>query len=111
MAGGDGQAVRDHGYADLSSDDMSRISRHVQRQLHEISFDDGPSVFRTKAKQLPSGQYACRYLRGTAGKRCSCSIYDSRPEVCSTFVVDSDICRRARLSLELASIRLAEAIQ
>ena len=102
VSGGDGKMVRDHGYADLTIDDVGQLSRHVQRQLYEISFDDAASVFRTKAKQLPSGQYACRYLRGTPGTRCSCSIYASRPEVCSTFVVGSDTCRAARVSLVLA---------
>jgi len=102
VAGGDGEGVRKHGYADLTIDDMIRLSRRVQKQLHEISFDDAPTVFRTKAKQLPSGQYACRYLRGTPGKRCSCSIYDSRPEICSTFVVGGDTCKAARVSLALA---------
>ena len=102
VAGGTGETVRDHGYADLSINDVGQLSRHVQRQLHEISFDDGPSIFRTKAKRLPSGQYACRYLRGTPGKGCSCSIYASRPEICSTFIVGGDTCRSARVSLALA---------
>jgi len=102
VSGGTGEMVRDHGYADLTIDDVSQQSRHVRRQLHEIQFDDAPSVFRTKAKRLPSGQYACHYLRGTPGKRCSCSIYATRPEICSTFIVGGDTCKAARVSLVLA---------
>jgi Fe-S-cluster containining protein len=94
--------VRDHGYADLTNDDLSQLSRRVQKKILEIEHADAPSVFRTKAKQLPSGQYACQFLRGTPGKRCSCSIYATRPEICSTFVVGGDTCKAARVSLALA---------
>ena len=103
VSSGDGTLVRDHGYADLTVDDVGQLSRHVRRQLHAISFDDGPTTYRTAAKQLPSGQHACRYLRGTPGKRCSCSIYTSRPEICQTFAVGGITCRAARLSLHLAA--------
>lgn len=108
VSGGDGAMVRDHGYADLTVDDVGQLSRHVRRQLHQISFDDAPMLYRTAAKQLPSGQYACRYLRGTPGKRCSCSIYETRPEICQAFHVGGEMCRSARLALAFTSTRNTE---
>lgn len=88
--------VLSHGYADLTVDDVSQLSRHVRRQLHQVSFDDAPTQHRTAAKELSSGHYACRYLRGTPGTRCSCTIYETRPEICQTFRVGGTLCRAAR---------------
>jgi Fe-S-cluster containining protein len=101
VAGGSGEGVRDHGYADVTPDDAARMSRLVRSQLYQPRLD-GRTRYATTAKQLPSGQYACRYLRGTPGSRCSCSIYGTRPEICSTFVVGGHLCRAARLTLELS---------
>jgi Fe-S-cluster containining protein len=98
VSGGGGESVRDHGYADLTVDDVGQLSRHVQGQLHQILFDDAPTIYRTKAKQLPSGKYACRYLRGTPGQRCSCTIYDTRPEICQNFRVGGVTCQAARIA-------------
>lgn len=38
----------------------------------------------------------CAFLRGTPGKRVSCRIYGTRPEVCRTFEPGSRWCRDAR---------------
>ena len=90
--------VIDYGYADLTTEDVERLSPHVRRQLHEIVVG-GETRYATKAKELASGEYGCRYLRGTPGERCSCAIYKTRPEICSKFPVGGPICREARLVL------------
>ena len=98
VANGDGGDVLAYGYADLTDKDVARMSPHVRRQLKEI-FIGGETRYATHAKRLPSGASACQYLRGTPGQRCSCSIYDTRPDVCSKFRVGSEICRDARRAL------------
>lgn len=83
---GDGGDVLHRGYADLTAKDVAQLSSHVRRQLQEVSVC-GKVRHATRPKQLPSGTYACRHLRGTLGERCSCSIYSTRPEVCRNFSV------------------------
>jgi Fe-S-cluster containining protein len=94
--GGD---VLDYGYADLTDDDVARMSPRVRSQLQQI-FVGGEDRYATRAKQLPTGQYACQHLRGTPGRRCSCSIYDTRPEICRKFRVGGESCRAARFALD-----------
>lgn len=96
-SGGD---VLDYGYADLTTKDVARMSPHVRYQLQEI-FVGGETRYATRAKQLPSGYYACQHLRGTPGQRCSCTIYDTRPEICQKFRVGGTTCRLARLAAEI----------
>ncbi len=95
-SGGD---VIDYGYADMTDDDVARVSPHVRRQLLELHIG-GETRYATKAKQLPAGKYACQYLRGTPGQRCSCTIYSTRPEICQRFRVGGTTCRLARAALE-----------
>ena len=97
VAHGDGD-VLEYGYADLTSKDVARMTPHVRRQLLE-TFIGGETRHSTQAKQLASGAVGCQHLRGTPGQRCSCSIYATRPEVCSKFRVGSSMCRAARQSL------------
>lgn len=97
VSAGSGTDVLDYGYADLTDEDVAQMSRHVRGQLHEILVG-GETRYATKAKQLPSGAYACQYLRGTPGQRCSCSIYDTRPKICRTFRVGGTTCKLARLA-------------
>ena len=96
--------ILDHGYADVIPGDIERMSPHVRRQLREF-FVDGEMQYATRAKQQSSGAYACRYLRGTPGKRCSCTIYVTRPEICRTFRVGGAACLAARLALQLTDQR------
>ena len=95
---GDG-LVLDFGFAHLLDKDVEQVSLHVRAQLQEIDVG-GEIRYATHAKQLPSGDYACQYLRGTPGSRCSCSIYDTRPQVCRHFRVNGLQCREARLVFE-----------
>lgn len=94
---GDGAAVREHGYADLSEEDVVRLPPRIRRQLQPVEVDD-EIHFATRAKRLPSGTYGCRYLEGTPGQRCSCEIYDVRPAVCRDFQVGGATCLAARLA-------------
>lgn len=103
VSAGSGTDVIDYGYADLTDEDVARLSRHVRRQLHVVSVG-GETRHATSPKQLPSGAYACRYLRGTPGTRCSCSIYETRPEICQKFRVGGESCNAARLALDLLAL-------
>lgn len=104
VSAGSGTDVLDYGYADLTDEDVAQMSPRVRSQLMEI-FLGGETRHATRAKQLPSGAYACRYLRGTPGERCSCSIYATRPEICRRFRVGSPMCQDARRA---AGLDLAE---
>jgi Fe-S-cluster containining protein len=97
VANSDGGDVLTYGYADLTEEDVERLSPHVRRQLHE-NLIGGETRRATRAKELSSGVLACQYLRGTPGQRCSCSIYDTRPEICRTFRVGGTTCKLARLA-------------
>jgi len=99
VANGDGGDVLAYGYADLTSEDVERMSPRVRSQLQEIVVG-GETRYATRAKQISSGALACRYLRGTPGERCSCSIYKTRPDICRRFRVGSATCRLARMALE-----------
>ena len=103
VANGDGGDVLAYGYADLTSEDVDRLTPHVRRQLHEL-FIGGETRYATRAKQFTSGAVGCQYLRGTPGQRCSCSIYETRPEVCQRFRVGGHTCREARAALALVEV-------
>ncbi len=100
VSAGSGTDVLDHGYADLTDEDVERLSPRMRRQLHEV-FVGGETRYATRAKQLPSGVYACQHLHGTPGQRCSCSIYATRPEICQKFRVGGATCSAARFALDL----------
>lgn len=70
VASGDGGDVLAYGYADLTSDDVTRLSPRVRRQLHTFFVGD-ETRYATRAKQLASGAVGCQHLRGTPGQRCS----------------------------------------
>ena len=99
VANGDGGDVLAHGYADLSSENVERMTPHVRRQLHTL-FIGAEMRYATRAKHLASGDVGCQYLRGTPGQRCSCSIYENRPDICRRFPVGGAVCREARLVLK-----------
>jgi len=100
VAATDGGDVEAHGYADMSPKDVARVSSHVHRQLLKIHVG-GETYYSTKAKKLPTGHHACQYLRGTPTDRCSCSIYDTRPDVCRHFRVGGSVCKDARRAMNL----------
>lgn len=104
VAVGDGSDVLTYGYADLDDDDVRRMSRHVRGKLLTI-FVGGETRQATRAKELASGAFGCQHLRGTPGKRCSCTIYASRPAICRQFRVGSVMCGAARAVLAEASLK------
>jgi len=87
-----------YGYADVTSKDRDRLSPHVRRQLLE-TVHGNETWYSTQAKELSMGGAACLYLRGTPGQRCSCAIYETRPEICSDFRIGSRRCHEARAAL------------
>lgn len=98
VSGSDDVAV--HGYADLLATDVARVSPHVRRQLLEVRIFD-EDRYATRAKEIAEGLYACQFLRGTPARRCSCTIYETRPDVCRDFKVGGPRCRTARLLVGL----------
>lgn len=101
VASDDGGDVLAYGYADLSTEDVARLSPRVRAQLHDLSVGGEPR-YATRARQLASGPVGCQHLRGTPRRRCSCTIYETRPEVCRQFRVGGSRCREARAALELS---------
>lgn len=89
-----------YGYADLTKEDVVQLSRHARRKIQE-AFLGGELRHMIPAKELPSGAATCLFLRGTPGRRCSCSIYESRPSVCRDFKPGSRRCQAARKDLPL----------
>lgn len=85
----------DDGWADCTVEDVRRMSRHVRARLVTSSFKSGVEI--GMAGVTPTSKYgACIFLRGTPGKRVSCRIYTTRPDVCRTFVPGSRRCQAAR---------------
>ena len=60
-----------------------------------------PNIAATPTKMTKDFGKSCAFLRGTPGKRCSCSIYAARPSVCAQFKPGSVGCRAARKELGL----------
>ena len=81
------------------------MSPHVRRQLVPIryGFNFNPAVAATPTRVDEAFGKTCSFLRGTPGKRCSCSIYSTRPSVCSEFRTGGAPCREARRQLELSA--------
>ena len=91
------------GYATVTPRDLVRMSRHVRRQLVTIdhgAFADAPSM-ATPVEMTEEFGGICEFLRGTPGRRCSCRIYESRPEVCRSYAPGGESCLRARRELGL----------
>jgi Fe-S-cluster containining protein len=96
---GQSAALLDYGYADMLDADVARVSAHVRQQLRG-HFIGGERRYLTPAKEIADGRLACRYLRGTPGKRCSCDIYATRPTICQDFKVGGVVCKAARVQAE-----------
>jgi len=92
------------GWADCTEADVIRMSRNTRARLVPIRY--GGFIFNeaqvaTPTKMDPTFGKVCAFLRGTPGKRCSCSIYEERPSVCAQFKPGGEGCRSARADLEL----------
>lgn len=94
-----------YGWADCTAADVARLSRDVRRQLVPMryGFNFSPATAATPTRMDPTFGKTCAFLRGTPGKRCSCSIYETRPTICTAFKPGGLGCREARRALELPS--------
>lgn len=93
-------AAKSTGYADCTVIDVARLSRNVQHKLAPVTH--GPvrtrAVAATPTRQTQEFGSVCGFLHGTPGRRVSCRIYATRPEVCRWFEPGSADCRAARAS-------------
>lgn len=75
-------------YVGLDTVDIARLSpRFRERNVARASL---------LTKLDPTGRCICVALRGTVGKRASCTIYERRPRACRELEAGSDECLRAR---------------
>ncbi|HEU4727726.1 MAG TPA: YkgJ family cysteine cluster protein [Kofleriaceae bacterium] len=84
------------GFADVTPADIARMTRYARSRLHRERF--GIDVDRVSTHAVFSEEFGktCGFLRGTPGERCSCGIYESRPDACRAFKAGSRRCREAR---------------
>lgn len=78
------------------------MSRYVRAKL--VATRDGWTFndrwFATPIKWNDKlGCASCAFLRGTPGHRVSCSIYETRPDVCRSFKPGGKACKEARREL------------
>lgn len=93
-----------YGWADVSTDDADRMSTRVRLKLVNTGggwqFNEcrlsTPTTWSDELNVAP-----CSFLRGTPGKRCSCGIYETRPDVCRKLRPGSRACRESREMLGL----------
>jgi len=62
-----------------------------------------PAVAAIATRRTASGE-RCTFLRGTIGRKVSCEIYRTRPEVCRAFEPGDEDCLEARklMGIEVA---------
>jgi len=92
-----------HGWADCTEEDVVRMTRSARARLVPIryGFTFNPAILATPTKMTPEFGKVCSFLRGTPGKRVSCSIYETRPTVCAKYKPGGEGCRQARAEMEL----------
>ena len=92
-----------YGWADCTPEDVARMSRDVRRRLvpYRHGWSYTPAIKATPTRVDPTYGKMCAFLRGTPGRRCSCSIYATRPKICAVFKPGGEGCREARRQLEL----------
>jgi hypothetical protein len=75
-------------YVTLRANDLARLTPEFRER----------NVARASllTKRDPIGRCVCVALRGTIGRRCSCSIYERRPDECRKLEEGTAECRRAR---------------
>lgn len=92
------------GWADCTKADVARMSVPVRRQLvviHPQGLIFGSPMPATPVVFTEEYGTKCKFLNGSPGKRCSCRIYDTRPDVCRDFKPGSRACRESRAALDL----------
>lgn len=91
----------DESYVMLFDTDYEKLTEREKRLL--VHRDRLPMALQPDTDRLSlrtkhdrRGNCRCKALRGTIGKRVSCSIYDRRPGACSKFRVGGYLCILAR---------------
>jgi Fe-S-cluster containining protein len=92
------------GWADCTTEDVMRMTRQARAQLVPTSpgWAHTDRWYATPTVMTDTGG-ACAFLRGTPGKRVTCRIYETRPEVCRDFRPGSRGCREKRREIGLPS--------
>jgi Fe-S-cluster containining protein len=79
-------------YVAILDGDADRLPEDFRRE--HLTFEErGLPVIATKDTDDGS---VCVALQGTVGKKVSCSIYKTRPQVCRDFAAGSEMCKAAR---------------
>ncbi len=91
------------GWADCLESDVARMSQRVRDRLVPVrrGYAFNPAIAATPTRKDADVGSRCAFLRGTVGKRCSCSIYEMRPAICAKFKPGGTSCRSMRARLEL----------
>lgn len=90
-----------YGFATVSASDLVRMSRVVRGRLHRDRSIMGEEYLSTPGVVTEEFGKSCAFLRGTPGRRCSCGIYETRPDVCRTYKLGGRGCKSARRDLGL----------
>lgn len=90
------------GWADCSVEDVKRMSRHARARLvkQQLGWVFNNAIhYATPTTFTEEFGSMCSFLRGTPGRRVSCGIYETRPDVCRKFKPGSRACKEARREL------------
>lgn len=92
------EAAQSSGWADCTVIDVARLSRKVRARLAPVTHGllRTPAIAATPTHQIEGFGSVCVFLHGTPGRRVSCRVYATRPEVCRWFEPGSNDCRSAR---------------
>lgn len=90
-----------YGFADCTEDDVTRMSRAARRRLTVVRCGWAGDRVETPAVVTEEFGKICGFLRGTPGRRVSCGIYETRPEVCRRYQPGGRGCIAARAELGL----------
>jgi Fe-S-cluster containining protein len=84
-----------YGWADVTDADVEKMSKRVRIKLVNAHFNGCHLATPTQWRD-DLGCAPCGFRRGTPGRSVSCSIYETRPQVCRRFRPGSRACREAR---------------
>lgn len=94
-------------FVEVLYEDIDRMpTGFVRRNVTKDTSVGCPTEYAIKVKMLnqPKGSplegrkvRVCRGFRGALGKKCDCTIYDTRPTVCREFQPRHESCMRIRL--------------
>jgi uncharacterized protein len=94
------------GYVRLEETDVERLAPTalpVVRQEQPGWGDETELLIRLQTVRDRHERRACVALAGCAGERCSCGVYDVRPDACRRFEAGSSLCRAARRRVGLSA--------